>query len=651
LFWCCTFAFGQISPGPLSQAHQGLEGVTKCNLCHGLGGGTLGFKCLECHTEIQRRVSAHTGYHARAYKASPTEADCARCHLEHNGAKFSLIRLQRKDFNHAAQTGFALEGRHAQQNCESCHSAKRIATDARREIKVKNLDHSFLGLRRNCAGCHNEPHGGQLGTECTTCHSQVEWKPTPGFNHARTKFPLTGSHQAVACQNCHGPKPTEQAARYKGLAFNGCQNCHSDPHRGAFQEAKFKGACDACHTTSGWKNNRPSQNFNHEGTAFPLRGKHSAVTCGQCHKDADFHRPVAHARCQDCHQDQHKGQFAARAAGSDCAACHNENGFKPSLFTRQSHQNSVFPLEGKHAALECAQCHQPGGKESVYALHKSQCADCHADSHQGEFAGPPYNNRCEACHTPAAFKPATFSSDRHTMTRFPLEGAHKSVECYDCHKTLPPGPPTTSAITASVIAAVAALPVSAVTRLAPAPNGSSAARRYHFESLACTTCHKDPHNTASGYQQTCVNCHAAQTWNNVRPFNHAETKFPLEGSHKNVACVACHKPTPAGGGADAKNAPGFSKLSPNCFGCHQDPHGGQFRASAPEKDCSACHVVAQWKAQDLKQSGFNHDTTRFPLDRAHQNVACARCHTEQAQADGKVIRKYRGTPIECTQCH
>ena len=121
LLWCCTLTFGQISPGPLSQAHQGLEGVTKCSQCHGLGGGTLGFKCLECHVEIQRRVAARTGFHAKAYTASPNETDCTRCHVEHNGRKFPLTRLERKDFNHATQTGFALEGKHRQQACESCH--------------------------------------------------------------------------------------------------------------------------------------------------------------------------------------------------------------------------------------------------------------------------------------------------------------------------------------------------------------------------------------------------------------------------------------------------------------------------------------------------------------------------------------------------
>ena len=47
------------------------------------------------------------------------------------------------------------------------------------------------------------------------------------------------------------------------------------------------------------------------------------------------------------------------AAGSDCGACHNETGFKPSLYTLDQHQKSSFVLQGKHEKLECASCHKP----------------------------------------------------------------------------------------------------------------------------------------------------------------------------------------------------------------------------------------------------------------------------------------------------
>ena len=90
----------QVSPGPLSLAHQSLEGTTKCATCHNFGLGTRGLKCLECHVEIRRRLTENKGYHARSYNASDTQTDCARCHMEHNGRQFLLTRLDRKKFEH-----------------------------------------------------------------------------------------------------------------------------------------------------------------------------------------------------------------------------------------------------------------------------------------------------------------------------------------------------------------------------------------------------------------------------------------------------------------------------------------------------------------------------------------------------------------------
>src|SRR3984957_10582244 len=54
----------QISPGPLSKAHQSLEGSTQCNTCHQFGTSSPTFKCLECHKEIADRLTAKKGYHA-----------------------------------------------------------------------------------------------------------------------------------------------------------------------------------------------------------------------------------------------------------------------------------------------------------------------------------------------------------------------------------------------------------------------------------------------------------------------------------------------------------------------------------------------------------------------------------------------------------
>jgi hypothetical protein len=632
---CATLALAQVAPGPLSSAHQQLDGVTKCSSCHNFGAVARGFKCLECHTEIRRRVDAKTGLHGRSYKASADEIDCHGCHKEHNGRASSLIALDRPNFDHLAKTGFALDGKHRQQKCENCHTATRISAGTKSEIKLKNLNRSYLGLRRECTACHEDRHQGQLGSDCLRCHSQDAFKPAPGFSHAGTHYPLTGLHQTLACQKCHGPKPGQPNAQWKGLAHDGCQSCHADPHRGAFQEAKFRGSCDTCHNTNGFKTNHPGTEFNHAVTKFALEGKHAPLACAKCHKSADFRHPIAHERCQDCHQDPHRGQFAGRAAGSDCSACHSVTGFKPSRFDRGTHRQSAFPLEGKHAALRCAQCHQPEGSGAVYISRKLTCPACHADRHGGEFAAAPYANQCDRCHTTAGFQPLTFSAARHAQTQFPLAGKHASTACEKCHKPMSAG--------------VTALPLMpSVTSLLTGGAGNTTPailpRQYHFASRACDTCHADPHKT----KLACEGCHTVEDFKVVRPFEHSTTRFKIEGGHLNVKCIQCHKPSKPDAGGTTEGAPRFSDTPMRCFDCHgaTDPHDGQFSTAPREEDCSSCHVWHRWKGEN-----FNHDKTQFVLNRVHYNVECAKCHKDQRLVNGKMIRMYRGTPTECIKCH
>jgi hypothetical protein len=48
------------------------------------------------------------------------------------------------------------------------------------------------------------------------------------------------------------------------------------------------------------------------------------------------------------------------------------------------------------------------------------------------------------------------------------------------------------------------------------------------------------------------------------------------------------------------------------------------------------------RAQSAFRSDFDHFTTSWPLEGAHQNVDCEICHVKGI---------FKGTPRECTQCH
>jgi len=53
-------------------------------------------------------------------------------------------------------------------------------------------------------------------------------------------------------------------------------------------------------------------------------------------------------------------------------------------------------------------------------------------------------------------------------------------------------------------------------------------------------------------------------------------------------------------------------------------------------------TVGRVSAQSAFRSGFDHFTTSWPLDGAHQNVDCENCHVEGL---------FKGTPRDCSSCH
>jgi len=549
--------------------------------------------------------------------------DCVRCHSEHNGENFQLIHWEpsQKAFDHS-KTGYLLEGKHAGLTCEQCHTAAHISPAERSTIKVKDLNRTFLGLSRDCLSCHTDRHQGQLGSDCARCHTLNDWKTTTQFDHAKTRYPLTGEHARVECQKCH--KPIEghpDVVKYVGLAFGACSECHTDPHRGV-----FKTSCESCHTTAGWKQISASTvtaRFDHSRTKYPLLGKHAGVRCEACHAGGDLNRPVAFEKCTDCHTtDPHHGQFRARKDRGDCAACHTVEGFKPTTFGVAEHAATTYPLEEKHASVPCAKCHLPKGLDTVYKIKSTQCKGCHTDIHQGQFAGAPVGNRCEACHTVRGFQPSTYTLARHNTTGFALTGGHIAVPCVECHK------------------------VDVLARGSPVP--------YHFHELSCPTCHLDPHRgefaarmqerRADGTPFGCEACHSTDSWTEKLRFDHSTTSYPLTGSHRAVPCMSCHQPPNLE--VTMKNV-AFNSALKECEGCHEDPHARQFARDGMKPDCTDCHNTARWKP-----SLFDHETrTDFSLKGAHQDVACGDCHKLTREVQDRPVLFYRPTPHKCDACH
>ncbi|HSN14099.1 MAG TPA: cytochrome c3 family protein [Anaeromyxobacteraceae bacterium] len=333
-------------------------------------------------------------------------AACTSCHVVDGWKKLTGSAAE-KAFHE--KTKYPLRGGHVSAPCASCHGPF-----PGEKQKLKGL--AFA----NCTDCHADAHLGQLTPAqgdlrtCDRCHGVEGWLPVRYEleDHARSRYPLEGGHRAVACLGCHPKDPAAEArfpaevrkrlearhrpvkvaqARLKVEKSADCRTCHKDPHRGQFDARLAGKGCEACHSGAAWR----ALEFDHaRDSKYPLTGRHAKAACGSCHRPgADGlvrYRPLATA-CGACHADPHAAQFAA-AAGTDCARCHETEGWKKPLKFVHREPFTKFRLEGKHAPLACEKCHPEvavgaGAKARRYKPLPAACEGCHADFHKGAFRG------------------------------------------------------------------------------------------------------------------------------------------------------------------------------------------------------------------------------------------------------------------------
>jgi hypothetical protein len=259
----------------VSFALKGAHERTACDACHTVVDGARRFvgtprDCASCHEDPHR---------------GQFEEGCASCHDERSfrPARYPIDR----------HTRFALDGAHGAVACNSCHTE---VAGVRR----------FAGTPKDCASCHDDPHGGQFAREmkkngCATCHGVASFQIRP-FDHARrASYRLEGAHAKATCARCHRPVGKPPVRRYRETARD-CASCHRDEHRGQFAGR----ACTACH--EGYER-WTLASFDHTGTRFPLDGRHRRVACADCHpgvRQADGvvvtqYRPLGR-QCKDCHE-------------------------------------------------------------------------------------------------------------------------------------------------------------------------------------------------------------------------------------------------------------------------------------------------------------------------------------------------------------
>ncbi|GAA4759665.1 cytochrome c3 family protein [Novosphingobium ginsenosidimutans] len=549
-----------VTPGPLANSHAKLE--SNCEACHSsFRKEAQNGKCLSCHKGVASDVASGTKFHGRFGPAR--SSSCKSCHSDHKGRNNGLIALNPSTFNHAL-TDFTLTGAHQRVKCAGCHRGN-----------------DFRGRPKDCGSCHaaTDPHKGQLGRACQTCHTTAAWKPVQGFNHASTGFPLTGAHAGKACMSCHAGQ------RWKNLPAT-CNSCHAkdDAHGGS------RGTnCASCHTTASWR----AATFDHATTGFPLIGGHAAATCAGCHGAGNANRNPSRG-CYACHasNDSHKG-----ANGTDCASCHTPRGWRQISFDHD--RMTSFSLKGAHRTASCQACHKQPPK---VAKPPATCFGCHAadDIHKGSNG-----QDCARCHQVTAWKAVDFN--HNTMTAFPLAGKHAEAKCEACHAR----PAREVKLSGQCSACHAKQDPHAgklggdcgrchtaaawtgsvkfdhdLTRFpllgkhaALACTACHADKSYAAKGNTCAACHADKHHAGTlGTPAQCQNCHSTSDWTAWRFDHDRQTGFALTGKHKGLVCSACHA------------RPGNpAQQGTQCIDCHRrhDPHRGGFG-----EDCERCHTTS-----------------------------------------------------------
>ena len=200
----------------------------------------------------------------------------------------------------------------------------------------------------------------------------------------------------------------------------------------------------------------------------------------------------------------------------------------------------------------CTKCHQLGER----GVADAKCLDCHTPiaeriSRTRGFHATIGARTCGACHKDhfgPDFDAVHFDTTGfdHDKTGYDLAGGHTRTACRDCHRP--------------------AYVVDAAVRQAVGDHGRLPTT-YLGVATTCVGCHRedDPHGNQFP-NRGCADCHSEVDWKKPDRFDHARTRYPLDGAHRKVACAACHPSVPGPGGKPMRL---YRPLGMTCRDCHE----------------------------------------------------------------------------------
>ncbi len=309
--------------------------ATDCLSCHKKDDkheGTLGGKCADCHNERGWKDQGKFDHDKSAFPllGKHIEAKCESCHKStvFKDAPKDCVACHLKEDKHAGNLGKACGDCHSERDWKGTqgrfdHSKTKFPLNnshAVPKLECKACHQDLKSMRNTptaCIDCHkkDDKHEGTQGKACGDCHTDRDWKSTATFDHAKSRFPLTGAHIVTTCKSCHTTPRFKDAPR-------DCLSCHQkqDTHK-----KTLGAACETCHNTRAWS----LWTFDHDKASdYKLEGAHRKAACATCHtKPAPAGKSIAETSklCVSCHKkdDAHDGGF-----GNRCEQCHVADNWK-----------------------------------------------------------------------------------------------------------------------------------------------------------------------------------------------------------------------------------------------------------------------------------------------------------------------------------
>lgn len=387
---------------------------------------------------------------------------------------------------------------------------------------------------------------------------------------------------------------------------------------------------------------KPSIDFNHMKTGFPLTGAHARVECETCHVGGLFKGTPKD--CAGCHSVGRRVLAQAKSVShmpttDTCDTCHtntvsfigarfNHLGVQPKACAT-CHNGLTAPAKKVgHVAtiLSCDSCHRtsswiPAGFDHAPPL--ATCITCHYMGGPGKAQDPSTHiptlgQACDSCHTNfITFLGAFYDHAGQT-------------QCATCHITGQYGAktkPSNHIPTASVTCDTCHVGTGFISFAGSTMNHNAVL------TTTCSTCHNGSYLSQKGSLGL-----GAQSKQD-KP-NHVVTT---------AECGSCHlgRSSFAGGYLDHLNPPVNVTIVNNCNSCHDGVHALGKTNSATHNgttaQCSTCHGNAN-NYTSFAGAAFAHNP-------ATVTGVCGTCHLGQSAAVTKGSTHIPTSGNDCAACH